>query len=214
MAGGVALVSGSVWHDFREDRRLARLLRRGPGRRASSRGLLTLLVHRIAQRLLEGVSLRESPLLWPLLRVLKPAGIWLVAVLCKSEIASDTAIEPGVHLSGRGCIFIGARRIGRGTVIHEQVTIGARPITRGKPDIGRDVVVAPGCVIYGEVEIGDGATLLPGTVLSKSVPARCVVGGNPGRILQRDFDNAELRRHATWPAGFALGRAAAERVPA
>ena len=36
--------------------------------------------------------------------------------------------------------------------------------------------------------------MLPGTVLSMSVPDNAVVGGNPGGIVRFDFDNSQLRR--------------------
>ena len=41
--------------------------------------------------------------------------------------------------------------------------------------------------------IGDGATLLPGTTLSKSIPSGVVMQGNPARMALGDFDNTPLR---------------------
>jgi acetyltransferase-like isoleucine patch superfamily enzyme len=58
------------------------------------------------------------------------------------------------------------------------------------------VWIGSDCVIYGNISIGDGATLLPNTVLSKSIPCNTVMEGNPARRILNNFDNFELReRH-------------------
>jgi len=49
------------------------------------------------------------------------------------------------------------------------------------PVVGEDVWIGSDCVIYGDIAIGNGATILPETVLSMNVPSRAVVAGNPGR---------------------------------
>jgi len=61
--------------------------------------------------------------------------------------------------------------------------------------LGVSVWIGADCVVYGAISIGDGATLLPGTVLVKSIPAGAVMMGNPARLVLRDFDNADLRAH-------------------
>jgi acetyltransferase-like isoleucine patch superfamily enzyme len=48
--------------------------------------------------------------------------------------------------------------------------------------------------LYGDSRIGNGATVLPGTVLSMNVPDNAVAGGNPGSIVRLNFDNSRLRR--------------------
>ncbi|HEY2036586.1 MAG TPA: hypothetical protein VGG96_06205, partial [Steroidobacteraceae bacterium] len=58
-----------------------------------------------------------------------------------------------------------------------------------------NVWIGPDCVIYGDIAIGDGATILAGTVLSMNVPPRAVVAGNPATIIAREYDNAALRRN-------------------
>ncbi|HEY6517065.1 MAG TPA: hypothetical protein VIY50_13055 [Steroidobacteraceae bacterium] len=130
-------------------------------------------------------------------------GRAFATVLAKSDIYHASVIDEGVHLSDGGQLTIGAQRIGRGTIIHDRVTIGVKAGGDGiMPIIGEDVWIGSDCVIYGDITLGDAATILPGTVLSMNVPARAVVAGNPGRIIAREFDNADLRR--------GLGIAAAE----
>lgn len=160
-----------------------------------SRGLLVLAVHRLAHyyyvlrprtnRTLATVVLRSSIFI----------GRALATVLAKSDIYHATVIDEGVHLSDGGQLTIGAQRIGRGTIIHGRVTIGVKAGGENiMPIVGEDVWIGSDCVIYGDITLGDGATILPGTVLSMNVPSRAVVAGNPGRIIARKFDNADLRR--------------------
>jgi acetyltransferase-like isoleucine patch superfamily enzyme len=66
-------------------------------------------------------------------------------------------------------------------------------VNNGRPEIGRNVWIGSDCVVCGAITIGDGATLLPGTVLTKSIPAGVVMRGNPARLVLRNFDNSELR---------------------
>lgn len=155
-----------------------------------------LLVLRLDQRLWELRQARRSPLRRFMIRVLAAVGHSLIVVLAKADLSSDTRVASGVYFSDRGNLVIGARSIGHGTVIHHCVTIGMDLNKSATPVIGADVWIGPDCVVYGDIHIGDGATLLGGSVVTKSVPPRCVVGGNPARVLRRDFDNQPLRQTA------------------
>lgn len=160
-----------------------------------SRGLLLLAVHRLAHYyyvVRPRTSRRPSTVV---LRSAIVIGRALATVLAKSDIYHATVIDEGVHLSDGGQLTIGAQRIGRGTIIHERVTIGVKAGGEGiMPIVGENVWIGSECVIYGDITLGDGATILPGTVLSMNVPPRAVVAGNPGRIIASGFDNADLRR--------------------
>lgn len=108
------------------------------------------------------------------------------------DISSRAEIGPGLFLMHRHGIIIGPCRIGRNCLIHQNVTIGQRVAGRERavPQIGDNVWIGPGAVISGGISIGDGTTISAGTVLSKDVPPRSLVGGNPGRIIGRDYDNS------------------------
>jgi len=116
-----------------------------------------------------------------------------IFILTKCDVAERSVIGPGVYLSDRGFLILGPHAIGSGTLIHERVTIGVRAGEKGRPDIGEKVWIGRDCVIYGHLSIGDGATVLPGSVVSINVPAGAVVAGNPASIVRREFDNAPLR---------------------
>jgi serine acetyltransferase len=161
-----------------------------------SRGLLVLAAYRLSHHYYALQPRKRSAPRTIVLRLLVLAGRTLAIVLAKSDIYHATVVDEGVHLSNDGQLTIGARRIGRGTIIHDRVTIGFKAGAGADPPmpaVGENVWIGPDCVIYGDITIGDGATILPGTVLSMNVPARAVVAGNPARIIAREFDNAGLR---------------------
>ncbi len=159
-----------------------------------SRGLIVLEVHRLTHYCAVVRRSRRAPSMLAL-KLLVALGRALVLVLSKSDISPRSAIESGVYLSDRGYLMIGPQRVGRGTVIHHRVTIGSKAGGgTAKATVGENVWIGPDCVIYGNIAIGDGATVLPGSVLSFNVPPRAVVGGNPATILRREFDNSSLRR--------------------
>jgi len=160
----------------------------------SSRGFLKLLTHRYSLFLQwhraqpAGQSLR-----WRLLVLFFAPFELLMKAVCKSEILEQTVVDGGVYLSNRGGIMLGAMHIGHGSVIHERVTIGTNVVTGGIPEIGENVWIGPGSIVYGGIKIGAGVTVLPGSVLTKNLPPRVVVQGNPARIVCKDFDNSSLR---------------------
>jgi maltose O-acetyltransferase len=51
--------------------------------------------------------------------------------------------------------------------------------------IGNDVWIGGGVIILANVTIGDGSTVGAGSVVTKSVPPRTVVVGNPARPVKR-----------------------------
>lgn len=45
-------------------------------------------------------------------------------------------------------------------------------------------MIGAGCVLLGDIEIGDGAVIGANAVVTKSVPAGCVAVGVPARIRE------------------------------
>lgn len=163
----------------------------------SSPGLRLLLMHRINNGLnwnagKRGRLGRLRSILFALPNSLIKSAIKINTM---SFIQHDSEVEGGVSFSDQGHIIFGALQTGEGTVIGTRVTVGMSLVIGGRPKIGRNVWIGSDCVIYGAIDIGDGATLLPGTVLTKSVPAGVVMQGNPARMVLRHFDNSMLREH-------------------
>jgi serine acetyltransferase len=195
-----------MWKELQEDARLYHRLRfDGRARFAkwlvlwcASPGFVTLMFQRLNARYSELRRASGWTLKTICMRLLSELGRWLVTFLAKAEVLGSVRIEPGVYLSNRGNLVIGAQCIGAGTIIHHRVTIGMSLLSRGTPSIGANVWVGPDCVIYGNIDVGAGATVLPGTVLTKSIPPGAVVRGNPARVVRFGFDNSALRSSLSW----------------
>lgn len=162
---------------------------------ATSPGLRLMLIHRIDRWLhLKRELGGWQAWFWLLMTIPFKPLMFAVKVDTKSEIDSSSDIDGGVCFSDQGHIVFGARKTGSGTVIGTRVTIGVNHVNNECPKIGRNVWIGADCVVYGAITIGDGATLLPGTVLAKSIPANVVMLGNPARLVLMNFDNSELRK--------------------
>jgi serine acetyltransferase len=161
---------------------------------AASSGLRLMLIHRISRwlRLKRELGGWRS-WFWLFMSIPFKALRLAVKINTKSEIDSRSEIEGGVCFSDQGHIVFGSRKTGAGTVIGPRVTIGVSHVNNECPEIGKNVWIGSDCVVYGAITIGDGATLLPGTVLAKSIPPCVVMRGNPARLVVKNFDNSELR---------------------
>lgn len=159
-----------------------------------SRGLWFALFYRIIYFSSNYKNIRSVK--WWVARILEIPAIYLSTIACKCGVLGDCAIEEGVYLPDAGYLTCGALAIGSGSIIHDHVTFGLAVANKkpGRPRIGKNVWVGPNCIIAGGLEVGDGATILPGTYLTYSIPADTVVRGNPARVVRENFDNSEIRR--------------------
>lgn len=117
-----------------------------------------------------------------------------MATIHHVDIDHRASIGPGLLLMHRNGIFIGPITIGDNCVLHHNVTIGQRVAAgdQGVPRLGNDVWIGPGATITGDITIGDGVTISAGSVVSRSVPDRALVAGNPGRVISAEYDNSAM----------------------
>ena len=109
---------------------------------------------------------------------------WLVPGQVTLTIPKTTKVGDGVLLFHSYGTILNAREIGDGGRIVCNITLGDK--NGMTPIIGKHVEILPGAVIAGDVTIGDNCVIGPNAVVYKSVPANCVVVGNPAFILKRD----------------------------
>jgi serine acetyltransferase len=162
-----------------------------------NRGLWLLTFHRIVHY--SQCQRRARSPIWLLARLLQGVGTCFNVLFCRSGISADCDISDTVYLSNRGYLLCGARSIGAGSLIHERSIFGYAVARgdEGRPVIGSNVWIGPDCIIAGAITVGDGATVLPGSFLTFSVPPHAVVKGNPALIVRRNFDNSALRDSLT-----------------
>jgi serine O-acetyltransferase len=124
---------------------------------------------------------------------------WLVAPLHRwacgragIDLPRRTAIGPGVAINhGWGLVISADARIGKNVTLFHGVTIGRRDRIESSgvrtiefPTIEDSVCIGPHAVIIGGVTVGEGSRIAAGALVSESVPAHCVVQGNPGQIAR------------------------------
>jgi len=51
--------------------------------------------------------------------------------------------------------------------------------------VGRGASIGTGATILANVTIGENAIVGAGSVVTKSVPANCIVGGNPAKVFRK-----------------------------
>ncbi|MCI1747726.1 MAG: serine acetyltransferase [Acidipropionibacterium sp.] len=179
-------------------RGMAAMLPPDPSPRARLQYVLTdsefhgVAVYRLGRRA-NDLRRRRSPLGVPLVVAHRLANRVLTHI-DHLDIAPGASIGPGLLLMHRHGVIIGPTVIGRNCVIHQNVTIGQRVAggDHGMPTLGDNVWIGPGAVITGDITIGDGVTISAGSVLSKDVPDRCLVAGNPARVIAKDYDNSRM----------------------
>ena len=67
-------------------------------------------------------------------------------------------------------------------------------ITKGPITLGHDVWIGARAIILSGVTIGTGAVIAAGAVVTKDVPPYAIVGGNPGRIIRKRFDDVLIEQ--------------------
>jgi putative colanic acid biosynthesis acetyltransferase WcaB len=153
------------------------------------KSVLVLTLYRLAN--LVSRQKKTHPVLWhlgtPVLIFYKMTVAWILGI----DIPSGTRIGPGLRLfHGQTLVINKAAVIGRNCTLRHGTTIGCKVLLDGRagpsPVIMNNVDVGSNAVIIGDIVIGDGAIIGAGAVVTKSVPARAVVAGNPARIIRID----------------------------
>lgn len=115
-----------------------------------------------------------------------------------------------VRLKGQGFIntnsvvnIFSYLEIGKGTIISDDVRIQdsdnhhiietINGEVREKPNtkpiiIGDHVWIGKNVVILKGVDIGDGAVVAAGSVVIKDVPSKCIVAGNPAKVVRENVE--------------------------
>jgi len=106
----------------------------------------------------------------------------------RCKISSHTFICEGVHIEdecfiGHGVMFINDRN--PAAVNNDGSLKGATDWTCEKTIIRKRANIGSGAVIMCGIEIGEGALVGAGAVVTKSVPAGATVAGVPARVLAR-----------------------------
>jgi serine O-acetyltransferase len=119
----------------------------------------------------------------------------------------DTIVGGGLRIRhGNGTVIRG-HSIGLDCEVYQQVTVGAG--RGGFPVIGDRVDLCSGSLIFGGIRVGDDVIIGAGAVVSKDVPDRAIMVGNPAR--QVGTTNGLRAAEIAW-ATMAEGTGATDRA--
>lgn len=111
----------------------------------------------------------------------------LIFLVYNSKVPYQAKIGRGTKLGygGMGVVIHSKAVIGDYCTIGQQVTIGGgNSRYPGLPEIGNNVMIYKGAIVYGGIRIGDNVVIGANAVVNKPVPDNAVVAGVPARILR------------------------------
>ncbi|RMH57402.1 MAG: serine O-acetyltransferase [Deinococcus-Thermus bacterium] len=118
-----------------------------------------------------------------------------------TRMLTGVEIHPGARIGrrvvidhGMGIVIGETAEVGDDVMMYHGVTLGGTGFTREKrhPTIGKGVLLGAHAVVLGPIEVGDGARVGAGAVVTKSVPPGATVVGNPARIIERALEVVEV----------------------
>ena len=118
------------------------------------------------------------------------------------DIHMSTEIDESVRFShnGLGVVINSNAIIKKNVLILHEVTLGGNfgkkkeieGIVTSAPVIGRNVVIGAGAKILGPVKIGDYSIIGAGSIVTKDIPQKVIVAGNPAVII-RELNEEDIK---------------------
>lgn len=114
-----------------------------------------------------------------------------------AQVSRRTELGPGVSVDA-GSVLAGLSRIGPHVRVGRRVSLGHHleigafstvhpgAIVSGNCRLGKRVTVGTGAVIIDGITIGDGAVIAAGAVVTRDVPPRALVAGNPANVKREE----------------------------
>lgn len=125
--------------------------------------------------------------------MMKIFGAWYRFLLYRLSNTSGISIplntcKKGLTLYHHGSIVVSAAcSIGENCCIMNNVNIGANNGNSKAPQIGDNVYIGPGAVIFGDIRIADGCYIGANTVVNKDIiEPNSVVIGIPAKVIKHD----------------------------
>jgi serine O-acetyltransferase len=96
---------------------------------------------------------------------------------------------PGLSIAHYGTIVVnGNVKIGNNCRLHTSVNIGASAGNPEAPQLGDNVYIRPGAILFGKIYIANNVTIAANATVNKDYKEEGVVlAGTPAKIVKRDF---------------------------
>ena len=135
----------------------------------------------------------------------KFAGCAVVGPYCRIvgdplvHIGDDFYLNVGCHLHGDITfgrnVMIGPKTIfwGRDHGMAPGTPMKSQPHVRAPIVVGDDVWIGAGAIVLKGVNIGSGAVIAAGSIVTKNVPENSIVAGNPAKVIKyRESPRCEI----------------------
>lgn len=112
------------------------------------------------------------------------------------DLPWEAEIGPGLTIvHGWGLVVSPDARIGSNVTLFHGVTLGRKDTigsdgersVGGAPVVGDRVWIGPHAVVVGDVRVGEGSVIGGGAIVTKDVPPRSMVVGNPAKVIATDI---------------------------
>jgi len=103
---------------------------------------------------------------------------------------------PGLAIVHYGTIVVSAQaRVGKNCRIHPGVNIGASGGRPEAPQIGDNVYIGPGAIVFGDIRIGNNVAIGANATVNRSFEDDGVlIAGTPARVI-KEFDITTIVKH-------------------
>lgn len=146
------------------------------------------------------------------LHVGKGSRIWApsrVTIGDNVYIGKDVSIECNCQIGDYGLIANRVAFVGRldhdfrrvGVPVRFSPWIGANPVRGHTLDLNDEIVVEAdvwigyGVIVLTGVNIGRGAVIAAGAIVTRDIPPYSIAAGVPARVSGRRFDDAQIKEH-------------------
>ena len=148
-----------------------------------AQGFWASTVYRVGHRVYQ--TNIPVPLLRSAVRLMCQINRKLMEIVTGISLAPECVVGEGLYIGHFGHVIVSpSTRIGDNCNLSQGVTLGygGRGDRGGHPTLGNRVYVAANAVVVGKITVGDDAVIGAGAVVTRSVPPRAVIVGNPAQV--------------------------------
>ncbi len=130
----------------------------------------------------------------PLINLLIAAIYRLHSEFYGFQIPPNLDIGDGIYIGHYGTIIINANaKLGSNINLTTNVLIGQtnRGKLKGAPTIGNNVYLGYGCVVVGNIKVGNNVLIAANAYVNQDVPDNSIVIGNPASIITNKLNATE-----------------------
>lgn len=109
----------------------------------------------------------------------KNVGISQTSIFCRDRIVIGDYVNIGA-----GCLIIDSNFHSTDYTIRRDRSLDFKLAKTSPVIIGNDVFIGARCIVCKGVKIGDRTIIAAGSVVASDIPADCIAGGNPCRVIK------------------------------